>query len=196
MSEDRDDKGYVDYYAILELPEDAKPGEVRKVYKRMMKDLLLEISRAEITEERRAHFLLRMAILNAALVILRDTERRDIYWRERQELMALEEQWRQAVEQNTDTKDALRRRYDSRVRDFLSKYVEDLMLEAGRDKEAVEASNWDPAHERHAFRILRYYRQNLYQQILERLPFAEVTPPSIDWEERRSTAAAILGGGR
>ncbi len=66
------------------------------------------------------------------------------------------------------------------------------MLDAGRDKECVEASHWNEAHERHAFRILRHYRQGLYQKILARLPFVEVTPPQIDWVERRETVSALL----
>lgn len=48
------DKGYVDYFEILELDEQAKPGEVRKNCKRKMKDLIIEISRVEISEERRS----------------------------------------------------------------------------------------------------------------------------------------------
>ena len=75
-----------------------------------------------------------------------------------------------------------------------SKYVEEMMLTAGHDKECVEHSHWDEAHERHAFRILRHYRQGLYQKILERLPFAEVTRPDIDWDERRRTVLGILAG--
>ena len=65
-------------------------------------------------------------------------------------------------------------------------------LEAGHDKACVEASNWDAAHERHASRILRHCRQGHYQRILERLPYWEVTPPQIDWDERKRTIAAIL----
>ncbi len=60
------EEGYVDYFAILELDSSAKPGEVRKNYKRMMKDLVMEIARVRITEERRSHYLLQMAQLNAA----------------------------------------------------------------------------------------------------------------------------------
>ena len=76
--------------------------------------------------------------------------------------------------------------------DFLTVYVEEAMLEAGRDKDCVDASNWDSAHERHAFRILRHYRQGLYQEILERLPYCEVTAPAVDWDERTRTVAALM----
>ena len=72
--------------------------------------------------------------------------------------------------------------------------VEESMLAAGRDKGCVEASSWDPYHERHASSILRHYRHMLYQEILGRLPFAEVTSPKIDWAERSRTVAAILAG--
>src|SRR5690606_32846423 len=111
----------------------------------------------------------------------------------RQETMELERRWREAAERGEDT-DALRRQFDSQIRGFLSRYVEEAMLDAGRDRECVEASGWDAAHERHASRILRHYRHGLYQDILERLPYHEVTPPRIDWEERRRTVAAILEG--
>jgi hypothetical protein len=186
--------GYVDYCAILGVEKDAKPGEIRKIYRRRMKELVGEIARVEITEERRAHYLLEMAKLNAALYLLRDAGLRDTYLSERKALMALEKRWREADEAGAPETDPLRRQYDSRVKDFLSKYVEEFMLSAGRDKECVEASHWDEAHERHAFRILRHYRQGLYQQILERLPFADVTRPDVQWEERRRTVEAILAG--
>ena len=217
------DKGYVNYLEILELDESARPGDVRKNYKRLMKDLVMEIARVEITQERRDRYLLGMAKLNAAFYILRDNESRDVYWQLRKEVMALENEWRNAVDavaSNTDavasttdavvsdtnavasttdavasTTDAMRRTYDAKLRHFLSRYVEETMLEAGRDKECVEASNWDAAHERHASRLLRHYRQSLYQQILERLPYFEVTPPRVDWDERTSTIAAILSQG-
>jgi hypothetical protein len=186
------DKGYVDYFEILGLDESAKPGEVRTSYKHKMKDLVMEIARVEITEERRAFYLLEMAKLNAALYILRENATREAYWQLRGELIQLEQQWRQAADHNAPDADTLRRTYDSKLRHFLSRYVEEAMLEAGRDKGCVEASNWDAAHERHASRILRHYRQSLYQQILERLPYYEVTPPKIDWEKRARTVAAIL----
>jgi hypothetical protein len=106
--------------------------------------------------------------------------------------VALEEEWRQAVEAKKDNVDTLRRTFDGRLKDFLSKFVEEATLDAGRDKECVETSHWDAAHERHAFRILRDYRQSLYQQILERLPYYEVTPPNINWEKRAHRVASIL----
>lgn len=186
------DTGYVNYFAILGLAETAKAGEVRKNYKNKMKRLVIEIGSVEITEERRAYYLREMAKLNAAFYILRDSGRREAYWRQRAELIALEEQWRQAAESHQDEADTLRRSFDGRLKDFLARFIEEAMLEAGRDKECVEASHWDAAHERHAFRILRNYRQGLYRQILERLPYHEVTPPDIDWEKRARTVAALL----
>jgi hypothetical protein len=188
-------EGYVNYFEILGLDETAKPGEIRKNYKQMMKDLVMEIARVEITEERRGHYLLEMAKLNAAFYILRDTAGREAYWNTRQELIRLEDEWIQAAEAATTETDALRRSYDMRIRHFLSRYIEEAMLEAGRDKECVETSNWDPAHERHASRILRHYRQNLYRQLLTRLPFSEVTRPEIDWNERAQTVRAMLPKG-
>ncbi|NUM52226.1 MAG: hypothetical protein HUU46_01155 [Candidatus Hydrogenedentes bacterium] len=189
-----DDGGYVNYFEILDLGPDAKPGEVRKSYRTKMKNLVAEIAAVEITEERRAAYLLEMAKLNAGLFLLRETELRDAYWQDRQELINLEHEWCQAAQSGADTNE-LRKSYDSRVRAFLSRYVEDAMLAAGRDKECVEVSHWDPAHERHASRILRHYRNGLYQQILERLPFAEVTKPDIDWDERRKFVAGVLAQG-
>lgn len=191
MSGSDSENGYVDYFAILGLPVDAKPGDVRKAYKRKMKDLVMEIARVQITEDRRARFLLDMAQLNAALCVLRETETRDAYWGDRQQLIDLEGRWSEAVAQQTREAEPLRREYDRRLRDFLSHYVEDLMLSAGRDKEAVEASNWDRAHERHASRILREYRNLLYQQIRQRMPYHEITPPQIDWNERRAAVSTL-----
>jgi hypothetical protein len=191
-----EDSGYVNYFEILELDEHAKPGEIRKSYRQKMKNLVHEIAAVEITEERRAHYLLEMAKLNAALYILRETESRDEYWNARQDLIELEQKWKAAADSNDPVEsDRFRKAYDGRVRDFLGKYVEDYMLAAGRDKECVEASNWDPAHERHAFRILRHYRQRLYRQILERLPFAEITRPEIDWDERKKQVGRLLAHG-
>ncbi|MCX5757680.1 MAG: hypothetical protein NTU83_04080 [Candidatus Hydrogenedentes bacterium] len=186
------DDGYVDYFQILKIAPDAKPGEVRTAYKQLMKDLVMEIARIEITEERRDRYLLEMAKLNAAFYILRENETRETYWGARSELIALEDAWRTAVESRTTDMDSARRTYDGKLRHFLSKYVEEAVLEAGHDKACVDASNWDAAHERHASRILRHYRQGHYQRILERLPYWEVTPPQIDWDERKRTVAAIL----
>jgi len=187
-------EGYIDYFEILNLDESARTGEVRKNYRHMMKDLVMEIARVEITDERRSKYLLQMAQLNAAFYVLRDNEVRDAYWSLRSSLIELEGQWRAAAESAADhaQTDALRRSYDSKLRHFLARFVEEAMLEAGRDKECVEASNWDVAHERHASRILRHYRQSLYQQILERLPYSEITPPVIDWNEREKAVADIL----
>lgn len=187
-------EGYVNYFEILGLDETARPGDVRKNYRSMMKDLVWEIGRVEITEDKRAKYLLDMAKLNAAFYILRDNATREAYWTARRDIIRLEETWRDAADKDDSGADTLRRTFDARLRHFLSRYVEEAMLEAGRDKECVEASNWDPAHERHASRILRHYRHTLYRQILERLPFWEVTPPRIDWEERSRVVAEILKG--
>ena len=192
MSED----GYVNYFEMLALDESAKPGDVRKNYKRMIKDLIMEIARVEITGERRDRYLLEIAKLNAALYVLRDNETRESYWRQRAEVIQIESQWREAAQNGDAAADALRRSFDSKLRHFLSRYVEEAMLEAGRDKEAVEASNWDAAHERHASRILRHYRHGLYQQILDRLPYWEITTPRIDWAEREKAVAGMMAGER
>ena len=95
------DTGYVNYFEILDLDETAKQGEVRKNYKNKMKHLVMEIATVEITEGRRAHYLREMAKLNAAFYILRDNDKREAYWRQRSDLMALAEEWRQAVEAKT-----------------------------------------------------------------------------------------------
>lgn len=192
MSDERSDKGYVNFYEVLGLAENANPGEARKTYKKKMKNLVSEIASVEITAERRAHYLLEMAKLNAAIYILRDKDKRKEYWSLREELMALEETWRNAPADDAELRDTLRKAFDGKVRHFLSTYVEEAMLEAGRDKDCVEASHWDPYHERHATRMLRHYRHGLFQDILERLPYSEVTPPEIDWEERTRTVDAIL----
>ncbi len=189
------DNGYVNFFEILELDETAKPGEVRKNYKRMMKDLVMEIARVQITERRRAEFLLEMAKLNAAFYLLRDNEARETYWRERTEVMDLEERWCKAVAEKDPGADQLRREFDGKCRNYLSKYVEETMLAAGRDPECVEASHWDAAHERHASRLLRHYRHRAHRRILERLPFVEVTQPNIDWTARAAFAQGVLAGG-
>ena len=186
------DAGYINFFKILDLDENARPGDVRKVYRRRMKGLVGEIARAEITEQLRAKFLLDMAQMNAALFVLRESDTRDAYWSERQELIDLEAKWRTAVEQSQDEAELLRREYLAKLLTFLSKYCEELMLAAGLDKECVEHSNWDNAHARHASRILRFYRNGLYQKILERLPYVEVTRPDIVWEKRNKFIAEIL----
>lgn len=189
------DKGYVDYFAELGVDADAKPGEVRNQYKKCIKNLLMTISQIEITEERRDNFLLDMAKLNAAFFILRDNELRQKYAEERAQVMALEEQWRAAAVQGGPENDRLRRAFDAALRQFLSTYMEERMLEAGRDPECVEASHWDMAHERHATRVLRHFRQRRYQEIHERLPFYEVTEPKIDWDERARAVTGLIGTG-
>lgn len=190
-----EDAGYVNYFEILSLNDQANPGEVRKTYKRKMKSLVGEIARAEITDDRRAYFLLEIAKLNGAVYILRDKAKREAYWAERADLISLEERWCSVDPSDRETSDTLRREFDGKAKSFLSKYVEETMLEAGQDKEVVEASHWNPAHARHAARLLRHYRHLLYHTILERLPYHEVTPPSIDWEERTNEVAAIMAAG-
>ncbi len=189
------DSGYVNFYEILELDEGANPGEVRKAYRRKMKDLVQEIARAEITEERRARYLLEMAKLNVALYTLRDAHTREQYWAERAALIELETEWRENSGDQEKT-DQLRRSFDAKVKHFLGKYVEEGMLQAGRDKECVEASRWDAAHERHASKILRQYRHLLYNAILTRLPYHQVTAPEIDWSERSAFADGVLAASR
>lgn len=189
------DQGYIDYFTILGVEEDAKPGEIRNTYKRAMRDLVIEIQRAEITADRRERFLLDLAKLNASFYILRDTQRRDQYVADRKSVMALEIEWRNAVEAGAVEADSLRRSFDAALRHFLSRYMEEFMLAAGRDPECMEASRWDHSHERHASKILRHYRQEQYHQVHERLPYYDVTRPEINWEEREQTARAILATG-
>lgn len=188
------DEGYIDYFGVLGLTSTCKPGEVRKQYKQMMKELVLKIGREELTPTRRNEFMLEMCRLNAAYFILRDTEERERYTNEREEVVALEAKWKAADEAGQDTEE-LRREYDGALKQFLSTYMEERMLEAGRDKECVEASHWDPMHERHASTVLRQYRQQLYHKIQERLPYADITTPSIDWTERQAQVSALLDGG-
>lgn len=185
------DDGYVNYFEILGLDENAKIGEIKKSYKKKMKDLVMEIAAVEITEERRARYLLEMAKLNAANYILGNNAMREAYWAQRQEVMKIEQSWREADAEKRDT-EHFRRLFETKMKDFLSTYVEGAMLDAGRDPECVEASHWDAAHERHASRILRHYRQRLYNTVLERLPFSEVTTPAIDWAERSRAVTAML----
>lgn len=188
------ESSYINYLEVLELPEDCKSGEAIRAYKKKMKDLVIEIARVEITEERRSTFLLEMARLNAAYYILRDKDLREKYLADRAQVMQIEEEWRATVEKEPASEDAdrLRRSYDTVLRHFLSTYMEELMLEAGRDKECVEASHWDAAHERLATRVLRHYRQQLYREIHERLPYYEVTQPDINWDERKQVVAELL----
>ena len=118
------DEGYINLFETLDLDESANPGEVRKTYKRAMKNLVMDIARAEITEERRAHFLLEMAKLNTAVYILRDKEMRETYWSARSDLIALEEKWCAAAETDPDAADDYRKEYDGKLRSFLSRYVD------------------------------------------------------------------------
>lgn len=187
------ESGYIDYFALLGLTADAKPGEVRNSYKKAMKNLVADISQAQITPDRRDRFLLNMAQLNAAFYILRDKERRAQYEADRTKVIALEEEWRSAADAGSD-QESIRRSYDGALKHFLSTYMEELILEAGRDPDCVEASHWDPSHERHAGRVLRHYRQRQYQEIHERLPFYDITKPVIDWDERAKTVAALAAG--
>jgi len=160
-----------------------------------MKELVDEIRRVEITEDRRIRYLLEMAKYNAALVILRDNDTRQRYWDERNELIELEDRYRAAAERDKDEAEKLRRQYDGKLKSFLASYVEEVMLSAGRDKECAEASHWDAHHERLASRILRQFKNRLYREILERLPYTEVTPPKINWDERRRTVQELVKTG-
>lgn len=189
------DHGYINYFEVLGLPETCKLGEVRNSYKKVMKQLLMEIGRTTITDNRRDNFLLNIAQLNAAYYILRDNERRQQYIDDRARVISLEAQWQEAVEKGTDEVDSLRRAYDGALKHFLSTYMEELVLEAGRDRECVEASRWTRAHERHASRVLRHFRQRLYHEIHERLPFYQITVPEIDWNERAEVVATTLADG-
>ena len=189
------DERYVDYFAVLGLQSECKPGEVRRQYKKLMKDMVIEIARTEITNTLRDQYLLRMAQLNAAFYILRDNALRETYQTDREQVMRLEQEWQDAVEKHKGQGaecDTLRRSFDQAVRNFLSLYMEELMLRAGRDKDCVEASHWDMHHERHAGRILRHHRQQLYHKIHELLPFYDVSKPEIDWDSRAQLVQAVL----
>jgi ketosteroid isomerase-like protein len=185
------EKGYINFYETLGLEHGANPGEIRKTYKKKMKQLVADIAQAEITESVRNQFLLSMAQLNGAVYVLRDKALSEAYWNERADLIKLEQEWSSLPEDDMNQRDAVRQRFDSLIRHFLSHYVEEIALVAGLDKEVVEASHWNQAHARHAGRILRHYRHNLYHDILERLPFYEVTTPDIDWEERKQAATQM-----
>lgn len=186
--------GYINYFETLGIADGANPGEARKVYKRLMKKLLQEIAQAEITPDKRNAFILDVARLNGACYVLKDKERREAYLEERGALIKMEAEWCALDPKDTQGHEKIRGIFDSRVRSFLSKYVEEMTLTAGQDREILEASNWNEAHARYATSLLRYYRQHLYNDILERLPFHEVTEPKIDWDERESTVSELLGG--
>jgi hypothetical protein len=189
------DKGYINFYDTLGLEPGANPGEIRKTYKKKMKQLVMDIAQAEITEAVRNQFLLDLAKLNAAVYVLRDKGLSEAYWNERQELIDLEQKWTSLPVNALDERDKLRQQFDSLVRHFLSRYVEEITLVAGLDKEVAEASNWNQAHARHATRILRHYRHNLYHDILERLPFYEITTPKINWDEREKAVIQMASEG-
>ncbi len=186
--------GYINYFEILGLRENANPGEVRNTYRTKMKALVQEIKRSTITEDRRAQFILEMAKLNAAAIVLRDNARREAYWTERRELIDLEKRWCDAAERDPDPEksDALRREFDGRIRSFLSKYVEETMFEAAQDKEVAETSGWNAYYSRYALNLLRHYRHLLYHDILERLPYHAVTRPEIEWSERAAFVNTAL----
>jgi len=188
------ESGYINYYELLGLNNGAKPGEARNAYKKRMKSLISDFTAQEQTRDRVNAFVLEMAQLNAAVYVLRDNARREAYWQERTELIALEEEWAALGDTSSPESDALRREFDTKIRAFLSKYVEEMTLEAGTDKHVVEASQWGEGHARHATRLLRLLRHNLNHQILERLPYHQVTRPQIDWTERRGAVAELIAG--
>lgn len=185
--------GYINYFEILGLAEDANPGEVRNTYRKKMK-VLRDTVRDATTEDKRSQFILDLAKLNAAVYILRDQAKREAYATERKALIELEQRWvtQAANAPDPETTDSLRREFDARAKSFLSKYVEETMLEAGMDKEVAEASGWNIFYARYALKLLRHYRHLLYHDILERLPFHAVTTPNINWDERRKTVGALL----
>lgn len=189
------DAGYVNYFADLGLKEDAHTGEVRKVYRRAIKKLVADATQGgPMSQSRQNKYLLDMSRLNAALYVLKDKDLRETYLNERNELIELEKTWRETPDDDIELNNRYRVEFETKVKSFLSKYVEEMTLTAGQDKEVMEASNWDAAHARHATALLRYYRQHLYQDIRERLPYHEVTEPKIDWTERENTIASILEG--
>ncbi len=189
------ESGYINYYELLGLTNGAKPGEARNAYKKRIKNLIADFSSQDQTRDRVNAFVLDMAQLNAAVYVLRDNTRREAYWDERADLIALEDRWVALGDASTPESDALRREFDTKIRAYLSKYVEEMTLEAGTDKHVVEASQWGEGHARHATRLLRLFRHNLYHQILERLPYHQVTRPQIDWAERKTTVAELISNG-
>ncbi|PCJ58887.1 MAG: hypothetical protein COA73_09545 [Candidatus Hydrogenedentota bacterium] len=188
------ESGYINYYELLGLANEAKPGEARNAYKKRIKNLIADFSSKEQTRDIVNAFVLDMAQFNAAVYVLRDNTRRPEYWEERSYLIALEEKWVALGDESTSESDTLRREFDTKIKAFLSKYVEEMTLEAGTDKHVVEASQWGESHARHATRLLRLFRHNLYHQILERLPYHQVTRPQIDWTERTAVVAELIAG--
>jgi len=193
------DEGYIDYFEVLDVPRTCKSGDARKNYKKKVKALLMEIgaevSNRSMTEAKFNEYLRKKAALNAAVYILRDNDRRAQYLADREEVMQLEDEWRQASGADSESRDRLRQQFDGKLRDFLAKYMEEYMLEAGRDPECVEASEWNLMHERHGTSVLRHYRQRLYRQIHERLPYSAITPPRIEPAERDRFAQHALDAG-
>ena len=189
-----EEAGYINYFETLALPNGANPGEVRKTYKKLMKQLLNQISSVEMTPERQSQFIMQIATMNAAVYVLKDKERREAYWTEREALIALEAEWCSLDESDIERHNKLRGHFDNEVNAFLSKYVQEMAQNAGTDNEVIEASRWDEAHARHATQLLRQYRHHLYHEILERLPYHEVTKPIIDWEERQRVVGELLEG--
>ena len=186
--------GYINYFDTLGLADGANPGEVRKSYKKLVKKLIQDVQNTEVTPDKRSAFILDMARFNAACFVLKDKVRREIYWEERQAMINLEAEWLAIGQDDSKAQEEIRGRFDQEIRSFLSKYVEEMTLTAGHDKEVVEVSQWNPDYARFATSLLRYYRHHLYNDILERLPFHEVTKPKIDWDERQSAVAELLGG--
>lgn len=189
-----EDLGYIDYRTLLELQESYKPADVIRTYRKKMKQLMVQISENKDADEHRDRYLLQIAELNAAYYILRNKELGTQYIEEREALMALEKEWA-ALDSEDPSFDTLRRHYDQSLRAFLARYMEELILEAGRDPECVENSGWSPAHERFAGRVLRQFRQQRYHEIHERLPYYDITEPEVDWEERVRFAATLIRRG-
>lgn len=189
-----EDQGYIDYRTLLELQESYKPADVIRTYRKKMKQLMVQISENKDADEHRDRYLLQIAELNAAYYILRNKELGTQYIEEREALMALEKEWA-ALDSEDPSFDTLRRHYDQSLRAFLARYMEELILEAGRDPECVENSGWSAAHERFAGRVLRQFRQQRYHEIHERLPYYDITRPEVDWEERVRFAATLIRRG-
>ncbi|NLN92643.1 MAG: hypothetical protein GX130_04935 [Candidatus Hydrogenedens sp.] len=189
-----EDLGYIDYRTLLELQDPYKPADVIRTYRKKMKQLMVLISEDTEADDHRDRYLLQIAELNAAYYILRNKELGRQYIQEREELLALETEWR-TLDSDEPSFDAMRRRYDQALRAFLARYMEELILEAGRDPECVEHSGWSPAHERFAGRVLRQFRQQRYHEIHERLPYYDITKPEVDWEERARFAATLISRG-
>jgi hypothetical protein len=190
-----EDLGYIDYRTLLDLQDHYKPADVIRTYRKKIKQLMVQISEDKTAEDHQDRYLLLMAELNAAYYILRNRALGEQYIQEREEVVALEKEWR-ALDTADPGFDALRRRYDQALRSFLARYMEELILEAGRDPECVEHSGWGPAHERLAGRVLRQFRQQRYHEIHERLPYYDITEPQVAWEERSRFAAALISGGQ